>query len=689
MMSRAIETIAKQWRAEAPRHFLWLPVAFAAGIALYMGLSEEPSPYLFQTLTVAAALLGWRLRARFGALMLGVVVLLAGAAWANMATLRQETTVLREALSPRPVTGIVRYIQRTEHGVRLTLDSVSIKNYPPQITPPRVRISLRLKADSVLPLPHIGDAVSVMAGLRPPMGPALPHGFDFARYFYFRGIGAVGYGLPPWTVMGESTPHTLAERFWDWRIRTTDDIIAALGKGTGSIAAGLITGDAKAISETDFEALRASNLYHIIAISGEHMVIIAGVIFVGLRLAALLLPRRLAFRPEVKTAAAIITLVLVTAYLFVTGLPISAVRAYWMIFLVLMAVILRRKVNAMRSLSLAALAMLVWDPASLLEPGFQLSFVATVAIIALVESRLLMLPAGQEIGRLRRAWHMLVTMLLISVVAEAATAPLVIAMFNNLSLYGVFANMVATPVVSLFLMPTVALYFILLPLGLQGAALWLMDWGIRALLGIAHAVAGLPFAQLFVPSIPSYGVALCVMGFLWLCLWQARGRRMGLVAILLGLTTLAFNQPPDMLVGGELKQIALRTDEGYALARGRKNAMIASLWANGLGYRELPKAPESNWRCDALGCAATVGQHAVAFPKDAAAVTQDCTQASLLFTPLADIRCDSGARVVNQSVLAGNNVVGVWFSGGDIRVETSTDWQGNRPWSAITADDEP
>jgi len=688
MMSRTMGALKKWWDSEAGRHFLWLPAGFAAGIALYFGLPVEPPGWIFLSAFGLLLILGHFFWRRAKVPLVALLLVVGGAAWASIMAHQHDGVVLREALEPRPVTGIIDDMERTEHGVRLTLSRVTIEGYPAELTPPRVRISVRLKKDSTLELPHIGDAVNIRAGLRPPMGPALPHGFDFARYFYFRDIGAVGFGLPPWQVIGSSPVTSFREKFWDWRIRTTEDIITTLGKERGAIAAGLITGDARAISEADFDALRASNLYHIIAISGEHMVVIAGVIFISLRLFALLLPSRIAHRPQVKTVAAVITLLLVTAYLFVTGLPVSAVRAYVMIFLVLLAVILRRHVDPMRSLAITAFLMLLYDPANLLDPGFRLSFAATLAIIALVESRILRMPDRIEDGKFRRSLRLIFTLLLISVVAEAATAPLVISMFNNVSLYGVFANMTATPLVSLFLMPTVALYFILLPLGLEHGALWLMDWGIRGLLGLARTVSGLPYAQQFVPSIPSYGVVLFTFGLLWVCLWRTRVRRYGIIPIVLGIATLLLVRTPDMLVGGELKQVAVRTDDAHSLARGRKSAMVPSLWANGLGYKELPKAGIKEWRCDSMGCNAHVKGRVVAFPSDLTALLQDCTQAAVVFTNFEYVECDGTARVFDKSKLSGSNVMALWIDGDKVRVERSADWQGDRPWSAIAAEDQ-
>ena len=676
--SQRIET---WWNTESTRHFLWLPVAFGFGVGIYYGLPFEPPSFLIPLLAVLsliAAVFFWH-RAKWP--LLALVLVMFGAAWVNFLTLQKSGVILSEPLTPRPVVGMVENIERTEHGVRFTLSHLTVNDLPAARTPSRARLSIRLKKDDQTPLPKIGDAIHLMAGLMPPMGPALPHGFDFARFFYDRDIGSIGYGMPPWQIIAADDAPDAAHRFLNWRLNITEDIIKTLGTGAGGVAAGLVTGDARAITKDDFEALRASNLYHIIAISGEHMVVIAGVIFISLRMLALLaLPKRLSLRPQVKSIAAAITLVLITAYLFVTGTPISAVRAYVMIVLVLLAVLLRRHVDPMRSLSITAFIMLVATPSDLLDPGFELSFAATLAIVALVESTLLRARAQREEHRFTRMVYLFLTMILISVVAEIATTPIVISQFNNVSLYGVFANMLATPIMSLYLMPTVALFFILLPFGLHHVALTLMKYGIDALLCLSRWVAGFPHAQQFAPAIPGYGIAIFTFGLLWVCLWHTNTRRYGAIAMVLGVMTIFLNDAPDVLVGGGGKQIAIRTKDGFRLAHGRATSMIPELWANGLGYGQFEEADEPDWRCDKMGCIARVKEKLIAFPNDGLALAEDCRRVQIIITKLSDVKCESGAKVIDGAALAHANVLALWI-GDKIRTETSADWQGKRPWS--------
>lgn len=686
----AEKAISQWWHAERPRHFLWIPVAFAAGIALYFSLNAEPrlpAVLVVDAVVILLAGFAWR-RARPWAVFL--LIIAAGFSWSMAQTRMQHQVVVEEAMPPQWVEGTVEAVERTEHGFRVALSAVKIEHLSPERTPQKIRLTLRIKQGETITLPPTGSSVRLRAGLLPPMGPALPGGFDFARYFYFNGIGAVGYGLPPLTVVHSSTADSWwqvqRDGFWSWRARLTDRIVTTLGPHTGPVAAGLITGDARAITQDDFEDLRASNLYHIIAISGEHMVVISGVIFLLLRWMVLLLPERLRHLPQMKSLAAALTLALVTVYLYVTGLPVSAVRAYLMIALVLLAILLRRQVNPMRSLMIAGLLMLIHQPADLFDPGFQLSFAATVAIIAWVESWRNAVTGASRGGTILRG---ALAMILISVVAELATTPYVLSQFNMISAYGVAANTIATPLVSFFLMPLVALYFLLLPLGLSDVALTLMDYGIHALLWIAHTVAHWPYALWAFPSPPAAAMVAFTLALAWLCIFQHRARYLALPVMLVALFSPFTVRTPDVMIGAQLKQIAFRHTDGYVLARGRATSLIPKLWANGLGYTEFTELRENDpaWRCDDRGCVATVAARRIAFTQDAAALPEDCAMADVIVTTQRLSQPCRGKMVIDGKALAQGGIHAVWIKESGMRIENAMQWQGQRPWSRAAVEE--
>ncbi|MFO0457298.1 MAG: ComEC/Rec2 family competence protein [Alphaproteobacteria bacterium] len=664
--------ILNLWR-EGTAGLLLLPIAFIAGIALYFALPVEPHLLPLALAVAMLAVWWWRWRRRghpTTRTAMAVFLVALGVFWACLYTAQIRHPMLERAMTPRPVTGIIENIEITAKGHRITLAAVTIAGLAPEQTPHRVRLALRGK----IPDLQLGDTVRLNAGLLPPMGPALPHSFDFARYFFFRDIGAVGYGLNPITITDKAREGEGWSAMWArWRHQLTENIMATLPLPHGAVAAGLITGEDAAIPEATFDQLRAANLVHIIAISGTHMVMIAAIVFIGLRLLMLLIPG-FGLRPHAKQIAAFLTLIVLTGYLLITGLMISAIRAYVMMAMILLALMFDRDVMPMRSLVLAALLMLLFDPSDLLEPGFQLSFVATMAIIAFIGSR--------EAPKLRFHGPTLFTylfwLMMMSVVAEGATAPLVIHHFNNLAIYGVFANTLLSPVVALVIMPMVALYFLLLPFGIEAVALHIMSYGITAMLKMAEFISGLPHALTFLPSIPGYGVALFVAGLIWLCLLNNRLRLAGILPMVIGVMTLFTVTLPDFLATAELKQIAMRTDSGYVLLRGRAQSLIPELWANGTGSAKLTYNPKA-WRCDAVGCVALVRGRRIAVSEQYEALMEDCRLSDFILTRLKDARCSSRTRVFNSYYTQGT--IGLFIADDAIRAETSSDWQGNRPWS--------
>ncbi|MFN7401117.1 MAG: ComEC/Rec2 family competence protein, partial [Alphaproteobacteria bacterium] len=265
--------ILNLWR-EGTAGLLLMPIAFIAGIALYFALPVEPHllPLALAVAMLAAWWWRWRRRAHPATrTALAAFFVALGVFWACLYTAQIRHPMLERAMTPRPVTGIIENIEITAKGHRITLAAVTIAGLAPEQTPHRVRLALRGK----IPDLQMGDSVRLNAGLLPPMGPALPHSFDFARYFFFRDIGAVGYGLNPITITDKAREGEGWSAMWArWRHHLTENIMATLPLPHGAVAAGLITGEDAAIPEATFDQLRAANLVHIIAISGTHMVMI-------------------------------------------------------------------------------------------------------------------------------------------------------------------------------------------------------------------------------------------------------------------------------------------------------------------------------------------------------------------------------------------------------------------------------
>lgn len=271
-----------------------------------------------------------------------------------------------------------------EGGQRLLLAPMRVGDWKPRATPIRMRVTLR--PGTALPRP--GEAVRLLAIVNPPPPPASPGSYDFARDAYFESVGGVGLALRP----PEATePDAIAP----WRLRLTmrinatrwaltEKIVAALGPETGGLAAAMTTGHEAFVPREQVDNLRAAGLAHIISISGLHMAIVGGFAFAFARLGVAAWPW-LALRINGKKAAAIFGLAAVGGYLVLSGAPPPAERAAITAAVAFAAILADRQAISLHSLALAAMAVLLLQPEAITEPGFQMSFAATAALVALAE----------------------------------------------------------------------------------------------------------------------------------------------------------------------------------------------------------------------------------------------------------------------------------------------------------------
>ena len=304
-----------------------------------------------------------------------------GFALAKVRTEVARAPVLERRLNLAEVRGRVELVEpRSTRGQRVTLSVMSIRGIEPERLPKRARIRLMNVREGLTP----GDVIRVKATLAPPSGPALPGGYDFARTAWFLGLGATGYALGAPIIEEHAAEASLRGRFSDWleRLRQAigQRIAAAIPGDAGAIATSLITGERGGISEETNDTFRefrpAAYSFDFRPAHGHH----------GRRRALpacascsrLSLPSRSATRPRSgpqppRSLAA-------WGYLLLSGSSIATVRAFVMIAIMFLAVMLDRPALAMRNVALSALVILVIAPESLLDAGFQMSYAAVVSL---------------------------------------------------------------------------------------------------------------------------------------------------------------------------------------------------------------------------------------------------------------------------------------------------------------------
>ncbi len=672
---------------------LWLPVFLAAGVGTYFALPSEPSWWvgpgsLVLALAVAGVARRWPIA--FPPAVVGLVVCL-GFAVAQVRAAMVAPATLEARHGPASVEGRVGRVEAFPNGTRVTLEHLRVDRLPAMRTPHRARIRLRGEQPRLAP----GDWVRVAAVLMPPPPPSLPGGFDFQRKAYFEGLGAVGYAVGKARLTARAPPGIDSARLAvaDFRFRLSERIRAALGDTVaGGVAAALMVGDRSAIPEDALAAMRDAGLAHLLAISGLHVGLVAGLVFFALRAVLVALPG-MAVRWPIKKWAALGTLAAAFAYTQATGATVPTQRAFLMVGLVLLGVVLDRKGLSMRGLALAATVILLARPESLLGPSFQMSFAATTALVATYERLHRPLTAlARRTGDgawWRGPFLYLAGVVLTTLVAGLATAPYAAHHFHRLAAYGVVANLVAVPITALWIMPWLLMSYAAAAVGLEAWTLAPVGLGIDAVVWVARTTADLDGAVWRIPGLPVWGLVALTLGGLWVCLWRDRWRIVGLAGVVLGLLSAAQVQPPDVLIDHRGALMAARLPDGtLTLSRPRRGGFQQDTWMRWVGvesalaWSRFDAAPGRALSCDALGCVLRREGRTIALARDVAALADDCRSADLVISavPVRGV-CPSAVRVIDRFDLWRDGAHALWLGAdGGIRVESANARRGNRPW---------
>ncbi len=618
---------------------LWAPVAFGLGAAGYLELKVEPSWSLLALVALALAVLaiwsrGWP---RWS----GLAIPLTLAAFAASGALAGKVRCDRVAAPVMPVERSVRVIDGFvvdvvspgAAGPRLLVAPVSISRLSPEATPTRIRVSLA--EGEVAPPP--GSALRLKAMLSAPPPPAAPSAYDFARDAWFNGVGGVGFVVgqieetaldpPPWRLRLSMAINAVR---WDLASR----IVERLGPDSGGIAAAMVTGHEAWVTPEQTEAMRASGLAHILSISGLHMAIVGGFVFAAVRLLIAAWPW-VALRVSGKKIAAVAGLAAVGAYLIISGAPPPALRAAITAAVAFLAILADRQAVSLHGLALAALIILVAQPESAGAPGFQMSFAATAALVALAEAwprqpREISVPWPIRFTQAAMGW--LAISVGASFVAGMATGPFAMQHFNRVAVWGLPANLAVSPLSSFVIMPFLAVGAVLEPLGLGAPFLAVAGWGIDAMTAIARWFAGAHGAQQVVASGPPFTLALSFLGIMLLCLWRGRLRWLG-APLALAVALWPRPAPPDLWISADGATAAARRGGEAVLLRPDARRFGADLWAR---RRGLAPIAGKDFACDRVSCAST--------PSAPVAVSLSWTRRAPDFAGLQ--RLCSGAQVV-------------------------------------------
>lgn len=473
---------------------LSVAVALLAGVTVVQLFPALPPWWVSTGLLMSAA---W-LYSRPGLVRAGGAFLI-GIAWAcvmGQAVMQQRLPV---SLSPADVRIQGRVLGLPQRGNESTRFDFQIESGDPG-APVGQRVRLGWYG---LAIPQVepGSRWRFMVRLKRPHGVLNPGGFDFEKSALAQRISATGSIRDPRSARKLGN----GEGVDAWRDHLSHAIALSLPEGRARFVQALALGDTRELSDQDWETLRATGLTHQIAISGFHVGMVGGfgaLLMLGLYRLVPALGRRLP-SPQ---GAALAALVFALGYTALAGFALPTVRTMLMIGAVLIARLLRRAQSARESFALALMAVLLFDPLSVLAPGFWLSFVG-------VGWLLWCLPRQHEGGRLK-------PFLQAQGVALLGLLPLTVWFFGQASLPGPLANLVGIPIISLVVVPLALLGLCLWPVAPASAALcWqlsasVMDW----LWWLLQHVAHWPAAMVWLPEASLAALAMASLGAFWLML---------------------------------------------------------------------------------------------------------------------------------------------------------------------------
>jgi competence protein ComEC len=647
---------------DAGRGFLWLPVLFGIGVLIYFALPAEPSAIALLVLTAVLVAAASRARERIGLFrLLAAIAALA----AGITVMKARTDLVASPVLPREMTvAVTGWVADREAalrgGVRIHLRVHDIEGLRPAATPRTARITLRSRTDDI----SVGGALTVLARIRPPSGPVMPGGYDFARADFYQGVGAVGfaYGAARPAEIGPAPLSIRAAKpLADLRETIRRRIVAVLPGDRGEIAAALVMGDQRGISEATQDAMRASGLGHVLSISGLHMALVAGSAFWLIR-ALLALSPGLALRRPIKKWAAAGGLAVATFYLTISGLGVATERAYIMLLVMLFAVMVDRRAITVRNVAIAAGIVLLIEPESILSASFQMSFAATLALVAGYEAlreradrRLNLADLGDR-GLAGRLWLSASGLFLTSLIAGLATTPFAVYHFQRAAPLTLLATLTAMPVVGVVVMPMALFAVILMPFGLESLPLAPMGWGIDWVMLVARVTAEWSEGWGGVRAAPAAALVLVVGGFLWLALWRERWRVGGLLPILAAIPLALLAPRPDILVDAGGETAAVRGADGrYGIIGVKADRFAVENWLRAdADTRTVDDDLSAGVACDDIGCVAGLADGAsVAVGLAPAAFVDDCMLAAVVISRYrAPARCADMAVVIDRAALA-------------------------------------
>jgi len=355
------------------------------------------------------------------------------------------------------IKGCINGIEFYKNKYRLSVYNISSKKLPTKIY--KMLFDIKIKEFEKHKL-NIGDSVEFYASIFPIQPPIFIKDFNYKKYLFYQNIS--GIGKIKKIINKSKDRHRLSivqeiqQKIETARYRIVKHIQNVAPKNINGIIVALSTGDRNLISKKIQNNYRYSGISHLLAISGFHMAIIAGLLFTVIRfMFTLIYP--ISNRYDTKKLTYPIVIFILTVYLFLSGAKISTQRAYIMTVSYIIALMLGKSPISIRLLLFAGFIILLISPESVVDSGFVLSFISVMALIT-VFSNLTVKNFLIKLQNKSYLHHFIFVIFLSSVTANVATSIPVLYYFGEYSIISLLTNIITIPIFTFAIMPLILLF---------------------------------------------------------------------------------------------------------------------------------------------------------------------------------------------------------------------------------------
>lgn len=553
-------------------HFI--PVFIGCGICWYFYLDNEPDLWL--SLLPALLFFTCIFITEYKKIFASVFLIFFGICVAQFRTIMVNTPMLEEKIEDViKFSATIDNCEKTPDGMRFIVSGIKAFDVNKMILTWRTKETGNYEP---------GDRAIFLAKIYPLSAQYFPLAYDFKRQQYFKGIGARGFLVRPPRLVPQNRQMSFGTFIEKIRCKINKKIEETLSGNTAAITKALITGEKSGISQDVRAKFVNSGTAHLLAISGLHMGIIGFFIFWLSRLIMCCI-LRISQYYDVKKIAALISLIFVIFYLYISGCSVPSIRAFIMHSLIIIGILCNRVALSMRSIAIAATIILLFSPEVITFPGFQMSFSAVIAIVALYENR-------AQLGGNKFIFGIIITTL----VASIPTSLFSMFSFNQLTLNNICANVICIPLMTFVVMPlaVVSLFcicFTTFPITFVGRS-------VDILIDIVTYVSHLPGSHFTMPTPTPLTMIIFIFSGLILTLIRHKIRFIGIFGIFGGIISYYLQPIPDIFISPYGKVIGFRNENCACFSKLNHFRSMGTAWTKSIGLDKkanfLSKACKKN-----------------------------------------------------------------------------------------------